>query len=121
MARDFARDFYRSAAWRSARAAVVKRAHGLCERCVTAGRVTPGEIVHHKVALTPANIGDPRVSLGMGNLMLVCRQCHAELHGEAWSPTRPGLTFDAEGRLVEVADSPHGTRAGAPGRTGAVG
>ena len=41
---------------------------------------TPGEIVHHKVHITPVNINDESVTLNFDNLELVCRDCHAELH-----------------------------------------
>lgn len=44
--------------------------------------ITPGEIVHHKVHLTPENINNPEVALSFRNLQLVCRQCHAEIHGK---------------------------------------
>ena len=93
--RDFAKDFYLSPAWRRTRAYILKRDFGLCVRC---GR--PGEIVHHKIHLTPQNIGDPDIALGADNLETLCRECHAIEHqGEA--PTAEGLCFDAEGNLVE--------------------
>lgn len=93
--RDFARDFYLSKAWRRTRAYILKRDMGLCVRC---GR--PGEIVHHKIHLTPANIDDPDIALGEDNLETLCRDCHAMEHmGE--SPTAEGLCFDEDGNLVE--------------------
>ncbi|UWP69737.1 HNH endonuclease [Subdoligranulum variabile] len=54
---------------------------GLCEQCLKTGLVKPGEIVHHKVHLTPDNINDPEVSLSWNNLELLCRDCHAKAHG----------------------------------------
>lgn len=67
--------------------------------------MVPGEIVHHKVHLTPKNIGDPSVSLSFDNLELVCRDCHAAEHPEIYggqekAPRRVG--FDEEGNLVEL-------------------
>ena len=44
------------------------------------GIVTPGEIVHHKIFLTPENIGNPAVTLAVENLELLCRDCHAAKH-----------------------------------------
>lgn len=72
--------FYKSTAWRSCRAAYEKSVGGLCERCLARGIYRSGEIVHHKVYLTPENIGDPAVSLAWENLELVCRECHADEH-----------------------------------------
>jgi 5-methylcytosine-specific restriction endonuclease McrA len=74
---------------------------GLCVRC---GR--PGEIVHHKIHLTPQNINDPSIALGEDNLELLCRDCHAIVHEEI-QPTAAGLMFDANGNLVE-REAQHG-------------
>lgn len=44
------------------------------------GIYKPGEIVHHKTELNANNINDPDVTLNWDNLMLLCRDCHAEVH-----------------------------------------
>lgn len=80
MAREFAKDFYNSEAWAACRTAYAKQAMGLCERCRSRGLIRAGEIVHHKIHLTPNNILDPAVTLNFDNLMYVCRDCHAALH-----------------------------------------
>ena len=87
MAKAFARKFYDSMAWRNTREAYAVSVHHLCERCLSKGILKPGEIVHHKIELTPENIDDPRISLSFDNLEMVCRDCHAELHHaeEGWS------------------------------------
>lgn len=77
MAKDFAVGFYASTAWKNARTAYRKQAGRMCERCL----VKPGEIVHHKTALNPQNITNPKTALGFDNLELVCRDCHATAHG----------------------------------------
>jgi len=41
----------------------------------------PAELVHHKIELTPENIGNPKITLAHENLQAVCRECHAEIHG----------------------------------------
>lgn len=79
---DFARAFYSSKAWQHCRSAYAKSVHNLCERCLKEGRYTPGEIVHHKIHLTPENINDPSVALAWENLEVVCRECHAKEHGK---------------------------------------
>ena len=78
----FAEKFYKSKAWQECRNAYAKSVHGLCERCIGKGIIKSGEIVHHIVELTPENVNDPDVTLNWDNLMLVCRDCHAELHGK---------------------------------------
>lgn len=78
---EYAERFYKSRAWRECRDAYIKSVGGLCERCLERGLYTPGEIVHHKKHITPDNIDDPTVTLSWDNLVLVCRNCHGELHG----------------------------------------
>ena len=99
--RAFAKAFYLSTAWRRMRAYIFKRDMGLCVRC---GR--PGEIVHHKIHLTPNNIDDLDIALGTDNLELLCRECHAIEHGEV-PATASGLTFDSNGNLIE-SEEDHG-------------
>lgn len=79
--REFAESFYKSKAWQQCRSAYAKSVGGLCECCLKRGLVKPGEIVHHKVKLSPENINDPVVTLSWGNLELLCRDCHAKAHG----------------------------------------
>jgi 5-methylcytosine-specific restriction protein A len=78
--KDYARKFYKSQAWKQCRSAYAASKNYLCERCLKRGLLVPGEIVHHKVHLSPDNINDPDVTLNWDNLELVCRKCHAELH-----------------------------------------
>lgn len=74
--------FYGTAAWKSCREAYKKKARYLCEMCLNEGRYTPGEIVHHKTHLSPDNINDPTITLNFDNLVLLCREHHAQVHGE---------------------------------------
>lgn len=78
--KDFARSFYSSKAWKDCRATYRKKVGGLCERCLSKGIYRAGEIVHHKIYLTPDTIKDPAVALSFDNLELVCRDCHAQEH-----------------------------------------
>ena len=79
--RDFAKAFYADSAWKKTRAQYAASVGGLCEDCLSRGIVTPGEIVHHKITLSPDNINDPDVTLNWDNLELLCRDCHAKAHG----------------------------------------
>ena len=74
---------YVSPEWIKTRTAYAKSKGGLCERCLQNGIVKAGEIVHHKIHLTPVNIHDPSVTLDWKNLELLCRECHAKEHGGA--------------------------------------
>lgn len=80
LAREYARTLYNSKAWQRTRNAYKRMVGGLCEVCYANGIVKPGEIVHHKIPVTPDNINDPEITLSFTNLQCVCRECHAEIH-----------------------------------------
>lgn len=80
MAKDFAQGFYNSVAWKECREAYKRQQSYLCERCLAQGLLVPGEIVHHKIRITPATIDDPAVTLNFENLELLCRKCHEQEH-----------------------------------------
>lgn len=106
MAKEWARQFYDSIAWRRQREAYRRHVHGICELCGE-----PGEIVHHKRELTPRTIRDPEETLGFDNLQLVCRDCHAKVHGDRIGRPRAndapkGMRFDARGELVAEGTPP---------------
>ena len=79
--KEYAATFYKSKAWQHCREGYAASVGGLCEDCLKKGLITPGEIVHHKIAITPENVSDPSVTLNWDNLRLVCRNCHAVEHG----------------------------------------
>lgn len=78
--REFAERFYKSKKWRDTKDAYKKSVGCLCERCLSRGVITVGEIVHHKKHIEPWNIDDPSVTLSWDNLQLLCRTCHGEIH-----------------------------------------
>jgi 5-methylcytosine-specific restriction endonuclease McrA len=98
MAKEFAKRFYKSAAWKKCRDAYFKSKYGLCERC--AG---PGKIVHHLKYITPENINDPEITLSFSNLELLCQDCHNKEHHEKNSVTVYGLKFSANGELIQIS------------------
>ena len=75
--------FYTSDVWIKCREGYARSVGGLCERCRDRGIIRAGEIVHHKKHITPDNINDPRITLSWDNLMLLCRECHGEIHKKA--------------------------------------
>ena len=94
--REFAASFYSSRPWQDTRLAYKKSKGGLCEKCLKEGRYTAGEIVHHKIPLSPENINNPHITLDWSNLQLLCRDCHGKVHD------KKGLRykFDSMGRVV---------------------
>lgn len=95
MASEEAARFYKSMAWRNCRDAFIKSKGGLCERCLKKGLYIPGEIVHHRVYISPDNIDDPGILLNWNNLELLCRKCHALEHDSR----KRRYTIDAYGRV----------------------
>ncbi len=96
MAKDFAKEFYHTLAWKRARIAYGTERKWLCENCLAKGLYTPGVIVHHIEELTPENITNPEVALGFNNLRLVCRKCHAEEHERERSGRRYIISDNGE-------------------------
>jgi len=81
MAQEFSKKFYSSIQWQDVRNAYAKRVNHLCENCLKSGTVAAGEIVHHKIEITPENIDNPEVTLNYDNLEMLCRKCHGAMHG----------------------------------------
>lgn len=93
--KEYAKDFYKSAAWKRARQTVIKRANGLCERCRAAGLYRPGVIVHHKDYITPENIHNPGVTISLDNLEYLCEDCHNKEHKARTGRTTKGAAGQA--------------------------
>ena len=98
MARDWAKRFYDSKAWKDCRESFIRIREsedgGLCQIC----RRSPGLIVHHRTWLTPLNVSDPDVSLNHANMLYVCQQCHNGITSE----NEKILYFDDDGQPVEL-------------------
>lgn len=94
--KDFAARLYNSTAWKNCRREYAKSKGNLCEVCLSKGIYKGGEIVHHRVILTPENVDDPNVTLNWDNLQLVCRDCHATIH----DARKRRYKFDEMGRLT---------------------
>ena len=75
-------EFYNSPEWKQCREAYKKSVGGLCERCKDRGMIVPAKVVHHIVHLNADNLDDPTITLGFNNLMCLCQNCHAEIHGK---------------------------------------
>lgn len=97
MAREFAKDFYQSKEWQAVRTTVIANAYGICQRC----KNKPGKIVHHIIHLTERNINNPSITLGLNNLMYLCKDCHEIVHGYIKPTTRDDVMFDSNGQLIQ--------------------
>ena len=78
MAKEWAKAFYNSPAWKKCRWTFMDTKHWTCERCSN-----PAQITHHKEYLTPLNINNPKVTLSWSNLEALCQDCHNKEH-EVW-------------------------------------
>ena len=98
--KQYAEKFYKSKAWKDCRESYSKSKSYLCEDCLERGQYRPGEIVHHVVPISRANIADPSVTLNWDNLRLLCRQCHERIHRS--KPRR--YTIDELGRVTATGE-----------------
>ena len=96
----WAEKFYKSKAWQQCREAYIASRQGLCERCAAQGRISPGEIVHHKQWLTRDTINNPNITLNFDNLELLCSTCHNREHSKQL-PINDELMFDEYGNIVK--------------------
>lgn len=95
MAKDFAKAFYQSKAWKSIRQEVLRDAHYTCSEC-DASRATE---VHHIIELTPDNINNIYISLNKDNLRALCWQCHDKIT-KGYGDVADGYVFDSEGNVI---------------------
>lgn len=97
MAKDYAKWFYASAAWKKCRESYIPKVFGLCEHCGS-----PGYILDHIVEITPQNIYDPMITLNHDNLQFLCTPCHNKKTFGKYDPVREGFGFDEEGNLIQI-------------------
>lgn len=105
MAKEYAKGFYNSSAWKRTRKAYYSFRRGQCERCKaeyeegkrSLAEINPGSIVHHKEYITPDNLSDPTIALSFENLELLCDYHHNNEHKA--KPKR--YLFDSNGNIIE--------------------
>ena len=114
MSTEAARKFYSSKRWIHCRKAYLSSVGGLCEVCLKKGIYKPAEIVHHKKPITDDTLNDPTITLSWGNLLVCCRQCHEEIHGNQYflpdnrGPRRYNIAPD--GSVTIMDQKPDGVR-----------
>lgn len=67
---------YRDHRWKIVRKQALLRANGLCEKCMSNGKISYVEDVHHIVPIK-ANI---LKAFDITNLICLCRKCHIDAH-----------------------------------------
>ena len=101
MAKEWAKAFYKSTAWKKCRASYIAYRQsidgGICEVC----RERTGYIVHHKVVLTPQNISNPDISLNHNLLRYDCKDCHDREEEHAFVKSSSLLcSFGSDGQPI---------------------
>ncbi|MCM1192908.1 MAG: HNH endonuclease [Butyrivibrio sp.] len=109
MAKDWSKDFYNSAVWKTQRQAILKRDRF---RCTEPGCHRTAEEVHHIEELTEANINNPQITLNPKNLRSLCSRCHKRITREMKQKSYgilEDIVFDADGYPVRAAAPPGGS------------
>lgn len=71
-------DFYTSDAWKSKRAAILRRDKYKCQRCIRYGKNREATVVHHIKHYDEY----PELALENTNLISLCGNCHNKMHPE---------------------------------------
>lgn len=101
MAKDYAKHFYKSTAWKKCRASFIKKRRGidggLCEHC----KSREGYIVDHIKEITPDNINNIDVILNHSNLQYLCLECHNTKTFLKNKSIDDDLFFDENGNIFQ--------------------
>jgi 5-methylcytosine-specific restriction enzyme A len=97
MAKEYAKRFYNSKAWKLCRESYITKVFGMCEHCGS-----PGYILDHIEEITLSNINDPNITLNHDNLQYLCLPCHNKKTFAKYRVTREDVMFDEEGNLVHT-------------------
>lgn len=73
--------FYNSKKWHDLRNFKWQESNGLCEKCLAKGIVKEGVEVHHLVEISK----DWNKRFDYNNLILLCKECHQEMHERSGS------------------------------------
>jgi 5-methylcytosine-specific restriction endonuclease McrA len=85
---------YHSKAWRRLSIYIRQKNKYICQNC---GR--KGVYVHHVIPINIMNENDENITLNPDNLILLCHDCHNEIHmGNKF--IRQDVMFDSKGRLI---------------------
>lgn len=110
MAKEWAKPFYNSTAWKEVRELRILKDHGRCQMC---GR--PGNEVDHIIELTPENINDEMIALNLDNLQTLCHRCHMRKTKDTQEKIKPKrvldkVDFDENGFPIKPISPPKNRR-----------
>lgn len=74
------KSFYASDEWVNLRLLLINERGNKCEKCGKVIARSIDIIAHHKIELTPENVRDYSISLNPELIILVCFECHNQLH-----------------------------------------
>ena len=79
--RELRRTAYNNSSWRKLRNTYIKE-HPICEDCLSNGKITPAEDIHH--IESPFKNGEINYHklLDSNNLVALCKQCHSSRHNK---------------------------------------
>jgi 5-methylcytosine-specific restriction endonuclease McrA len=97
MAKDWAKQFYNSKAWKECRKIVLRRDLYTCAHCY--GRA---EEVHHVIELTVDNINDISIALNPDNLLSLCHNCHTKITKGFTGDLQEGYVFTDDGQVTKI-------------------
>jgi hypothetical protein len=90
--------FYNSTSWKKVRQLALQRDNYLCQKCLEGGQITPGDVVHHLVEITPGNLEE--FGLDLDNLVSWCRFHHESHHGRLTEDEEDNYYFNEDGDLI---------------------
>ena len=96
--------FYNSKEWIQLSDHIRKKYFHICQDC---GKPNSKE-VHHVIPVTELNVYDPTVTLNPNNLVLLCNECHNEIHNRFKKSKSAiasrSISFDSNGNVVNIYD-----------------
>lgn len=101
MAKEFAKPFYNSKAWKQCRESFISKRISVDGGMCQCGCGELGYIVDHMEEITPENINDPDITLNHENLQYLTLECHnTKTFGSREGATREDVMFDSSGDLI---------------------
>lgn len=99
------RKFYNSTKWQKLREDFIKL-HPLCEQCLSEGKVTAADQVHHKRSPFDYKAGTINWELGLDpdNLESICAECHGKRHAEEHGYVDPQIILNNLDKLLNNND-----------------
>lgn len=79
--RELRKKAYANPQWRKLRNTYI-HAHPLCEECLSQGKITPAEDIHHMNSPFKSGAINWTMLLDENNLKALCKECHGQIHSK---------------------------------------